>query len=330
MSDDNALLSQYAPYVYFHSEENYFSSSVDWYLGQTELFDSDGAVQFTSAPPTAQQLADTSWDQKKGWYLQVPEAQQGACYPGVKPDVTTGAGSGCYAYVQTSGSNKYLNYWFFYPFNGSVLDADENKGAFAALKTIEELAKFFHSKKFGGDTSGLVDLHEGDWEHMIVALGAGDTPEELYLSQHASGSKTSWKDIEKYNDPNGGATSHPIVYCARHSHATYPTSGEHADPSLPFPLNKLPAKITVHDLTNKGAGWATWIDLGVVPYDQHGPTSGGFAAWSVPANQGWLTFSGYWGRFWPPGSPISDSTGPVGPAYHSEWVPGVPDFARYS
>jgi hypothetical protein len=69
------------------------------------------------------------------------------------------------------------------------------------------------------------DLHEGDWEGMQLtfgaetpqeALAAGEEPSEIILFQHAGGERASWSDSKVQKEG-----THPIVYPAAGSHATF-------------------------------------------------------------------------------------------------------------
>jgi hypothetical protein len=69
------------------------------------------------------------------------------------------------------------------------------------------------------------DLHEGDWEGMQLtfeaetpqeALASEEEPSEIILFQHAGGERASWSDSKLQKEG-----THPIVYPAAGSHATF-------------------------------------------------------------------------------------------------------------
>jgi hypothetical protein len=67
------------------------------------------------------------------------------------------------------------------------------------------------------------DLHEGDWEGMQLSFEAETTtealreePSEIILFQHAGGERASWDDTKVKKEG-----THPIVYPAAGSHATF-------------------------------------------------------------------------------------------------------------
>jgi hypothetical protein len=67
------------------------------------------------------------------------------------------------------------------------------------------------------------DLHEGDWEGMQLSFEAETTtaarreePHEIIVFQHAGGERASWSDARVHKEG-----THPIVYPAAGSHATF-------------------------------------------------------------------------------------------------------------
>ena len=110
----------------------------------------------------------------------------------------TWSASQCVVYgrVVPSGDYTYLQYWFFYVYNNW-----ENE-------------------------------HESDWEMITVELDKDMIPQRVGYSQHTKvpsiwkgGEVVPWEKVEE----NG----HPVVYVAKGSHASYPTSGS---TNVPYPL----------------------------------------------------------------------------------------------
>lgn len=67
------------------------------------------------------------------------------------------------------------------------------------------------------------DLHEGDWEGMQISFEAdtpaaalGEEPGEMIVFQHAGGERAAWGDAKVQKEG-----THPIVYPAAGSHATF-------------------------------------------------------------------------------------------------------------
>ncbi|MEM4258698.1 MAG: Vps62-related protein [Candidatus Thermoplasmatota archaeon] len=88
-------------------------------------------------------------------------------------------------YTHIDHTNSVIQYWFFYAFN-----------------------------------KGELNQHEGDWEMVQIRFSAG-VPAEVMYSQHHSGQKATWEQVERDGD-------HIKVYVARGSHANYlrPYSGK--------------------------------------------------------------------------------------------------------
>ena len=113
----------------------------------------------------------------KGYYL---DNQRGTVTDnGITDDYQNKMGTlGYTAYAHVDNTNNIIQYWFFYAFN-----------------------------------SGDLNNHEGDWEMVQVQLSDGQ-PIEVMYSQHYSGQKATWSQVEKDGD-------NFKVYVARGSHANY-------------------------------------------------------------------------------------------------------------
>ncbi len=142
------------------------------------------------------------------------------------------------------------------------------------------------------------DLHEGDWEGMQIAF-EGDTPRqalreepsEMIVFQHAGGERAGWGDSKVSKEG-----THPIVYPAAGSHATFYDStvylgngsggsGVGCDNTSP-PVYRLPVRPVL------------------VPTF---PTVG--------SRYKWLTYFGRWGQ-----KEAGYNNGPTGPATKTQWL----------
>jgi hypothetical protein len=176
------------------SQEQYQPTSVDTVLGNPDVVlqhgaESGGPLVDVRHAPTAAQIAGLG----HGWYLNLDGRVLGnTCVyarafkklidEGKAPAVT-------YAHIarEKGHSGFALQYWFFWYFN-----------------------------QFN-------DLHEGDWEGMQVtfeadtpAVALHEEPSEIILFQHAGGERAKWTDGKVQKDE-----THPIVYPAAGSHATF-------------------------------------------------------------------------------------------------------------
>lgn len=107
------------------------------------------------------------------------------------------------------GSNTYIDYWWFLPYNPS-------------------LSAWMCSPGFGVPDFDCFD-HESDWEGVTVEVKQeGDPPPLVYYAQHAQVARHSWHELKdgwrglkrgKLVDAAGA--HHPLVFVARASHASY-------------------------------------------------------------------------------------------------------------
>ncbi|MFN8132591.1 MAG: hypothetical protein U0R70_13660 [Solirubrobacteraceae bacterium] len=142
------------------------------------------------------------------------------------------------------------------------------------------------------------DLHEGDWEGMQVVFDEATTPAEALASgpdriavfQHAGGQVTDWDGGELETDG-----THPVVYPAAGSHATYLDSGVY--------------------LGNGQGGSGLGCDNTAQPVRSVRPR-----AILMPDDPGrrspfaWLTFLGRWGQ-----REAGYNNGPQGPITKQQW-----------
>ncbi len=128
------------------------------------------------------------------------------------------------------------------------------------------------------------DLHEGDWEGMQITFEAQDPaaalheePAEIILFQHAGGERASWEDGKVQKEG-----THPIVYPAAGSHATfydsavYVENGQHGSglgcDNTTGPLRELALRpiLMPEDVVSKGP--FAWTDY----YGRWGEKEKGF------------------------------------------------------
>ncbi len=141
------------------------------------------------------------------------------------------------------------------------------------------------------------DLHESDWEGMQISFDAatpaqalGQDPDEIILFQHAGGERAQWADTKVQKDG-----THPIVYAAAGSHATfydstvYVENGQHGSgvgcDNTTEPLQRLEpeAELLPDEASRRG------------PYK-------------------WLSYEGRWGQ-----RLKGFNNGPTGPATKQVW-----------
>jgi len=142
------------------------------------------------------------------------------------------------------------------------------------------------------------DLHEGDWEGMQVVFDSSDPsralkegPSEIGLFQHGGGEKAEWSDgkVEKEG-------THPLVYPAAGSHATFYESAVYVE------NGRKGSGVGCDDTSSPHRR----VEVHPVQVPTHpGPDS--------PYR--WLTYDGRWGQ-WEKGF----NNGPTGPATKDRWL----------
>jgi hypothetical protein len=211
---DTRLLDQFRPVLVFHPDEQFRPLKAQRFVQDSEL------EQFVGTNP--QQLPLDVF-----WTVVDPDPDPDdlpAPTPGVffRLDQTTCeadaalGGRDCYAAaaasnakpkttmygrVVTTDTRVVLQYWLFYYDNPLILPATP-------------VGPFWQS-------------HEGDWELVNVILDSDGQPLEAAYSQHCSGQRKAWSEVEKDGD-------HPVAYVALGSHANYFAPGAGALGAIPI------------------------------------------------------------------------------------------------
>ena len=187
----------------------------------------------------------------------------------------------------------------------------------------------------GFDLSDLISIgdqviaHQGDWERMDVVLGTDDEPLEVRWFAHGCTGPTfdsthirSWDDLVAGLGDGGGLVdgTHPIIYVAEGSHASYPTqhqAGPRVCPEAEGGVLKGTTDSAIF-VAGDSARWRPWLDPGSVV---------------DPRGECWYGFGGSWGETggWLQTliavisdnsfNAVKDATGPAGP-YHNLTLAG--------
>lgn len=285
-----ALLEQYQPVTVLSQGELFAPTSVEDFLADASLQrrSEDGSFQPAEMPAAGLPVHG------EGWRLDHRCAAIGGplstvqCY-----DPASLGPSVVYGRYEVMAGTTVLSYWLFY---------EHNFWSFPALP-------------FGA----VWQAHEGDWEVVHVVLDDKRTPVEAAYSQHCTGQRRAWEDVQK-----APGTSHPIVYVALGSHANFFTPGAHpiARPCVP------PPALAFFDAIGTPP-----LDL-AVPGATLGP--GSTAIETVHDNEPrWLRFPGTWGEAQyvaaPPFGipPTAFGTSPVGPTFQDDWLDPLGTIAGY-
>jgi len=224
------------------SEEQYQPTSVDTVLGNPTVLlqhaGEGGELTTVRRAPTARQIAGLG----EGWYLNLEGTALGdtCVYARAfkKPEREGRAPPVTYAHIAREEGHPgfALQYWFFWYFN-----------------------------QFN-------DLHEGDWEGMQITFEAEtpaaalrEEPSEIILFQHAGGERADWEDGKVQKEG-----THPIVYPAAGSHATfydsavYVENGQHGSglgcDNTTGPLRELRLRPILMPEQVKSKGPFAWTD----------------------------------------------------------------------
>jgi hypothetical protein len=142
---------------------------------------------------------------------------------------------------------------------------------------------FFYAYNIG--TAGF--NHEADWEHVTVSVSADLEIVSMYFAEHSGGVRVDHSSQLRWAD-----ATHPIVYAARGTHASYPAAGAHITRAL------------TDRAYEGGPHWQTWKNF--VNLGERG---------RILNNQTWARYDGLWGQNgW-----FEITSGPVGPMFNRRW-----------
>jgi hypothetical protein len=250
------------------AEEQYQPTSVGTVLGNPDVdlthFVPDEGLEEVKKAPTAADIAGLDED----FYLDLPGEPLGDTCVYAKDFARLKregrAPAVVYAHIarEAGSSGLALQYWFFWYFN-----------------------------QFN-------DLHEGDWEGMQLAFEADsaaealrEEPYETILFQHAGGERANWSDSKVHKEG-----SHPIVYPAAGSHATFYDSAVYVE-------NGQEGSGVGCDNTSEPL---RELRLRPVLLPAEASSRGRFK---------WLSFNGHWGE-----REKGYNNGPTGPTTKTQWL----------
>jgi len=183
----NEIIKENAPIVYLHSNDHYRPGNVDDYLKATDLY--KGSKNLGTASEHDLKKID------KHHRLKINNTHI------IRGNIEK---SKTYVRVKHEHKSLYIQYFFFYPYNGAGV---------LKLHTSVKSSSKIDLHPFGE--------HQGDWEHITIRLNDKDFDiEHIYLSQHSSGKSLSKDDMTFEH-------GHPVIYSSRHGHAIYHDHGSH-------------------------------------------------------------------------------------------------------
>ncbi|XP_010518022.1 PREDICTED: uncharacterized protein LOC104793366 [Camelina sativa] len=191
------LFQTYSPWVYFHPDEDYLPSSVNWYFNNGALLykrceeskpipiESNGSNLPQGGSNDGSYWLDLPIDKNGKERVKKGDLQSTKVYLHIKP--------------MLGATFTDISIWIFYPFNGP-----------ARAKV-----------KFVNLPLGRIGEHIGDWEHATLRI-SNFTGElwRVFLSQHSGGVWIEACDLEFQ-----GGSNKPVAYASLHGHAMYPKPG---------------------------------------------------------------------------------------------------------
>ena len=198
-SELDSLIKKYAPVVYFHPDEQYLMTSVEWFLARANLVDQSG--NRTQATLDNLPLGEET-EGKYHLELQNEAARAG--------DLSV-AKAYVHALPNPDPASRdlsiHLQYWFFYAYNGPGTARVKTLAADTTLQS-------------GNPSLAPLGEHEGDWEQVTVQIdNASRAVEQVYFSQHSGGHWVQASELEREGDQI-------VVFASRNGHASYPHAGE--------------------------------------------------------------------------------------------------------
>ncbi|KAJ4874193.1 hypothetical protein Rs2_43985 [Raphanus sativus] len=201
----HAVIKHYGPTVYFHPEETYMPSSVQWFFKNGALLYRSGKdSQGEPINSTGSNLPSGGSNDLEFW-IDLPEDEE------AKSNLKKGnlETSELYVHVKPAlgGTFTDVAMWIFCPFNGP---ATLKIGLFTLPMT-------------------RVGEHVGDWEHFTfrVCNFSGELW-QMFFSQHSGG---GWVDASEVEFVKGNK---PAVYSSKHGHASFPHPGMYLQGSSKF------------------------------------------------------------------------------------------------
>ncbi|XP_071718598.1 hypothetical protein At1g04090-like [Rutidosis leptorrhynchoides] len=198
MTQIQECINKYSPIIYFHPDEEYLPSSVDWFFDSGALlYRSQGEVSYPSAiEKNGANLPQFGPDDETYWLdLPVDDSSKDRVKIGNLQKATS------YAHVKPVGGGLFtdITIWVFHPFNGP-----------STAKVLSFTIPL-----------GKVGEHVGDWEHITLRISnINGELNSVYFARHSWGEWIGASGLE-FDENN-----RIVAYSALHSHGLYARSGD--------------------------------------------------------------------------------------------------------
>lgn len=186
-----ALARRHRPVLFLDSDEDYFPSSMEFYIENSGLILDGNEILVRYKALTPQTLVDSSVGYNPD-RLSIDVTHSATS--GVDPFAHPLRKVPMYVRVREVNAGDLgckriqITYFAFFPYNG-------------ATKILNCLCG--------------VGAHRSDLEHMTIEFDKNGVPERVYFSAHNGGVWVPWREVRKSHD-------RPFGYLARWSHAFYP------------------------------------------------------------------------------------------------------------
>ncbi len=317
---ENTLLQRHAPIVFLNTERDWTRpGNVHWSLARMRMrmhHNNCSDTQITNYPNANNILTRAYRRRTRGWwgcswktpwqYSNSSWHRDDHYFLQYKNDNDHAGPSSAsqwivYGHVYPGGAGGYnVQYWFYYPYNDWFSYAN----------------------------------HEGDFEMITVTLDANQNMRGAYYAYHTS---VTWfdKDVLARTDE-----THPHVFSADGSHASYRLGGEPCHEGITIPgspwdvevnIYGVPVTLEFNGLTifEDNCTWSNyhhnrWFTGAGMKGSQAGFQGGGVVNvgeknFPMPGHE-WIQYSGRWGEK----GNFEFTSGPRGPAYQGNWNIGRP------
>ncbi|XP_030459193.1 hypothetical protein At1g04090-like [Syzygium oleosum] len=195
-SQIEALIKAYSPVVYFHPDEAYLPSSVDWFFTNGGLLYTKGQESKPVPVEATGSNLPQGGSNDGAYWLDLP--LDGAAKDRVKKGYLQSAQAYMHVKPMLGATFTDIAIWLFYPFNGP-----------ARAKV-----------KFVNLSLGRIGEHVGDWEHVTLRISNFNGQLwTVYFSEHGAGIWVGASGLEFQN------ANKFVVYASLHGHAAYMKPG---------------------------------------------------------------------------------------------------------
>ncbi|KAB5520265.1 hypothetical protein DKX38_024584 [Salix brachista] len=191
-----AIFQAYSPWIYFHPDEEYLPSSVNWYFANGALLYEKGEESKPVPIKSNGSNLPQGGSNDGAYWVDLPVEE------GAKDRVKRGDLQESQVYLHAKpmfgATFTDISVWVFYPFNGP------------SRAKVE----------FINIPLGKIGEHVGDWEHLTLRISNfnGELL-SIYFSEHSGG---TWVDSSQLEFQNGNKA---VTYSSLHGHAMYATPG---------------------------------------------------------------------------------------------------------